>query len=173
MVATRTPARWTVVVWIAGTFAILLWPVVVLAAPAYGVGWPGVPDFILSGPLQLFGFLVALSGGLLFFAASRALGRFMTPAIRVQSGHQLVQEGPYRYLRHPVYTANLMVGSGWSLLFLSPPLAVLTVLMAGVASYRARLEEDLLRSADAFGSDYDAYISRTGRFLPRLGPRRD
>ncbi len=113
------------------------------------------------------GFLVSLAGGLLFFAAVRALGRHMTPAIQVQEGHQLVQEGPYRYIRHPVYTAIVTGATGLSLLYLSPILALITILLVGLATYRARIEEELLGSSEGFGPAYSAYVARTGRFLPR------
>jgi protein-S-isoprenylcysteine O-methyltransferase Ste14 len=172
VVAKREPARWTVAVWIVGTFVILLWPVGVLVAPAYAVAWPAVPDFPYSGAVQILGFLLSATGGTLFFSASRALGRHMTPAIQARQDHQLVEEGPYRYIRHPVYTANIVVASGLSLLFLSPPLALLTPLLAGVATYRAHLEEELLGSPEVFGTAYTTYMARTGRFLPRLRTKR-
>jgi len=92
----------------------------------------------------------------------------MTPAIQVQKDHQLLQTGPYRSIRHPVYTAIISIALGQTLFFLSPPLALVTVLLAGLAWYRARLEETLLASPAAFGKTYEVYMARTGRFLPRL-----
>jgi protein-S-isoprenylcysteine O-methyltransferase Ste14 len=168
IVASRNPARWTVAVWITGTFVFVLSPVAVVLAPGIVVGWPAVPDFQDSGLLQILGIFLWASAGLLFFSASRALGRHLTPAIQAQQGHELIQNGPYRYIRHPIYTANITLGSGLSLLFLSPPLAVLTVVMAGIASYRARLEEDLLKAPEVFGEIYEKYMGRSGRFLPKL-----
>jgi len=79
-----------------------------------------------------------------------------------------MQTGPFRYIRHPVYTAIVGAALGQTLLLLSLPLALLTLLLAGLALYRARAEEALLRSPKAFGATYDAYMARTGRFLPRL-----
>jgi len=92
----------------------------------------------------------------------------MTPAIQVQEGHQLLRTGPYRLIRHPVYTAIIAIALGQALLFLSAPAVLLALILFGLAEYRARLEEDLLRSPEAFGPTYDAYMTRTGRFLPRL-----
>lgn len=172
VVARREPGRWTEAIWIGGALAIVFWQLGVLLVPDYAYDWPVTPDFPFSSVLQVVGFSVALAGGLLFFSAARTLGRHMTPAIQVQEGHRLVQEGPYRYVRHPVYTAILTASVGLSVLYLSPVLAVLWVLLVAIASYRAHLEEDLLSSPEGFGPMYREYAARTGRFLPRLAPRR-
>jgi protein-S-isoprenylcysteine O-methyltransferase Ste14 len=172
VVARRNPGRWTEVVWVAGTLVAAFWSVGVLLDPTYAYHWPAEPDFPGSGIVQLIGFLISLAGGLLFFTAVRALGRHMTPEIRVQEDHRLVQEGPYRYIRHPAYTAIVTGAGGLSVLYLSPPLALITLLLVGMAVYRARLEEDLLSSQDAFGKTYTEYVAQTGRFLPRIRPKK-
>jgi len=171
VVAERDPGRWTEVAWLAGTFVAVLWPIGVLAVPEFAYHWPTTPDFLASWAFQLSGFAISVGAGILFFRASRALGNYMTPAIRVRQDHQLVQEGPYRYIRHPLYTAIVASAGGLSLLFLSPVLLAVTLLLAGVASHRARLEEELLGSPEAFGSAYAGYVARTGRFLPRIRSR--
>jgi protein-S-isoprenylcysteine O-methyltransferase Ste14 len=168
VVARRESARGTEAAWVGGALVASFWSVGVLLVPEYAYHWPPFPDFPYSAVVQLLGFAVSLAGGLLFFAAVRALGRHMTPAIQLQEGHQLVQEGPYRYIRHPAYTAILTGAIGVSVLYLSTVLALLTVLLVGMAVYRARLEEDLLGSTEGFGATYQAYRARTGRFLPRV-----
>lgn len=168
VVTKRHPARWTEVVWVGGALIVVLCSVGVLVDPAYAYHWPTTPEFPGSAVVQLFGFVAAIVGGLLFLASLRTLGRQMTPAIQVQEGHRLVQEGPYRYIRHPAYTAIVTGAVGLSALYLSPPLAAITVLLVGTAVYRARLEEELLGSPEAFGETYAAYVARTGRFLPRI-----
>lgn len=167
VVATRSPGRWADVAWGFGTTLSVIWPVLVLVAPEFGYHWPSTPDFPGSAVVQVLGFCIAIVGGALFFSARRALGRHMTPAIEVREDHRLVQEGPYRYIRHPAYTAIITAALGLSLLFLSPILGAVTLVLVGLASYRASLEEELLASPDAFGSAYQEYVARTGRFLPR------
>ena len=82
-----------------------------------------------------------------------------------------MEAGPYRFVRHPIYTAIVMIAAGQSLLFLSLPVALLAALLLVLAVYRARLEEALLGSSAPLGAAYAAYIARTGRFLPRLRHR--
>jgi protein-S-isoprenylcysteine O-methyltransferase Ste14 len=168
VVAKRNPQRWTEVVWASGSLVTAFWSIGVLLVPSYAYRWPATPDFLGSEIVQLIGFLTSVAGGILFFAAVRALGRHMTPEIRVEEGHRLVQEGPYRYIRHPAYTAIITAAGGLSVLYLSPLLTLVTLLLVGMAVYRAHLEEDLLGSPDGFGKTYTEYVARTGRFLPRI-----
>jgi protein-S-isoprenylcysteine O-methyltransferase Ste14 len=171
VVASRNPESLTQVAWIAGTLIVTLWPIVLFIAPGIGYHWPSFPDFADSWLVQLAGIGIGAAGGLLFVVAARALGRHMTPAIQVREGHELVQTGPYRVIRHPVYTAIMALAIGQALFYLSLPVGVIAILLVVLAGYRARLEESLLRSPEAFGGTYDAYMARTGRFLPRLLPR--
>jgi protein-S-isoprenylcysteine O-methyltransferase Ste14 len=169
VVAKREPARWTEAVWVGGSLlATILWPLGVLLAPSDAYDWPEVPSIPGTEYLQLLGFVVAFVGGALFVRSVQTLGKHMTVAIQVQEGHRLVQSGPYRYIRHPIYTAILVSGFSNALLYLSLPLALVTLLLVGIALYRVRLEEGLLGSSEGFGPEYSAYVARTGRFLPRL-----
>jgi protein-S-isoprenylcysteine O-methyltransferase Ste14 len=171
VVATRPPARGTQVVWVGGTVVALFWGIGVFIVPAYAYHWPAFPDFTGSWVVQVVGIVLTVAGGLLYSKAARALGRQMTPLIRIQKDHQLLQTGPYRYIRHPVYTAIMTIAIGQSLFFLSLPVALIALVLVGLAVYRSGLEEALLRSPVAFGAEYEAYQARTGRFLPRFASR--
>jgi protein-S-isoprenylcysteine O-methyltransferase Ste14 len=168
VVATNPPARGTQFAWVLGTLVAVFWGIGVFVVPAFAYHWPAFPDFPGSSGVQVAGMVLTITGGFLFSRAAQTLGREMTPAIQVAQDHQLVQTGPYRYVRHPIYTAVLLVATGGTLFFLSLPLGLLALLLLGLAVYRARLEETLLASPEAFGATYRSYIGRTGRFLPRL-----
>ncbi|MGA8303818.1 MAG: isoprenylcysteine carboxylmethyltransferase family protein [Thermoplasmata archaeon] len=168
VVAAGAPAKGTQFLWIAGTLVSVLWGVGVFVAPEYAYHWPAFADFPGSWAVQVLGVALSVSGGFLFSRAAQTLGKQLTPAIQLRKDHQLIQTGPYRYIRHPVYTAIILVALGGALFFLSLPLGILTILLLGLAFYRARLEEALLAAPEAFGATYREYIARTGRFLPRL-----
>ncbi len=169
---TNAPAKGTQVVWILGTLVAVFWGVGVILLPTYAYHWPALPDFPGSSTFQILGIALSVTGGFLYSRAAQTLGRQMTPAIQVRQDHQLIRTGPYRYIRHPVYTAIILTATGGTLFFLSAPLALLTLVLLGLAVYRARLEETLLASPEAFGATYREYMARTGRFLPRLGSAR-
>lgn len=168
VVATNPPARGTQILWVGGALVATFWGLGAFAAPAYAYHWPAVPDFAGSWIIQIVGVVLSVTGGLLFWRSARTLGRHMTPFIQVREDHELVQTGPYRYIRHPVYTAILLTAAGQTLFFLSLPLASLTLFLVAMAVYRVRLEESLLSSPGGFGAAYQEYMHRTGRFLPRL-----
>ncbi len=171
VVARREPARGTEALWLTGTLVVQVWSLGVLVRPGTFYAWPGVADFPDSSGLQVLGLALWGAGGFLALGAARALGRFMTAALQVREDHRLVQEGPYRWIRHPTYTANMTMALGLTLLFLSPFLVALAAILIALAAYRARLEEGLLRSPEGFGPAYESYMDRTGRFLPRFRSR--
>ena len=171
VVAKGNPLPGTQVVWLAGVLLSVVWPFGVFFAPNYAYHWPAFPDLADSWVVQIVGVALSIASGVLFSAAARTLGRQMTPVIQVRKNHELIQVGPFRYIRHPVYTAIVMLAVGQSLFYLSLPVGLLALLLAGLATYRARLEENLLKSPNAFGAAYVEYMNRTGRFLPRLRSR--
>ncbi len=100
-------------------------------------------------------------------AAVRTLGKQWALAARLVAGHELVREGPYRFVRNPIYFGMLgmLVATGVAM---SRPWA----LAAGVASFlagtriRVAHEEKLLRSA--FPDEFDAYARKVRAMLPGL-----
>jgi len=168
VVASRHPIRGSEAAWLATTLAAQAWTAGVLALPGWFYAWPGIADFSEATALQVLGLALWLLGMGLAGWATRVLGRAMTVSIQVTEGQRLVQEGPYAWVRHPIYSANVTAALGLSLLFLSPPLLALVLVLAGLAWYRGQLEDEFLRSPQAFGDRYEAYSARTGRFLPRF-----
>jgi protein-S-isoprenylcysteine O-methyltransferase Ste14 len=82
--------------------------------------------------------------------------------------HQLVSEGPYRYVRHPIYTALIAIAVGTTLVFRSYLLMGVAAVSIPTHLWWAAAEEKLLSSPDGLGHAYRTYASRTGRFLPRV-----
>jgi protein-S-isoprenylcysteine O-methyltransferase Ste14 len=98
--------------------------------------------------------------------ARRHLGRNWAAEVRIGEGHELVRSGPYRRLRHPIYTAMLGMFVG-SAIASSQYHALLGVALLFVAYIRkTRLEEDIL--AQTFPADYASYRRGTWRLVPPL-----
>jgi protein-S-isoprenylcysteine O-methyltransferase Ste14 len=84
-----------------------------------------------------------------------------------KEGHKLVQSGPYRLVRHPIYTAYLLLYLGGGLAAANWVLTLLpAACFAVTVSLRMPQEERIL--TDLFGERYTAYMQRTGRLLPRI-----
>jgi protein-S-isoprenylcysteine O-methyltransferase Ste14 len=101
----------------------------------------------VSAGLQVFGALLLLASFYLFFLVYRE-NTFLSPLVRVQAerGQTVISTGPYRYVRHPMYAAALLLMLGTPLL-LGSWYGVLggLLLMLGIAR-RAVLEERTLRA---------------------------
>lgn len=94
------------------------------------------------------------------------LGRHWSAGLEIQRDHRLITSGPYRRVRHPMYTAIIMFGVGCSL----ESANMLLLIFFGVASLflvlRTPVEEKMLLRE--FGDEYRDYMRRTGRFLPKI-----
>lgn len=68
-------------------------------------------------PSFLIGWLLLAAGGVLRYTCYRRLGRHFTFQLSVRTNHELITNGPYAVVRHPAYTATLMVVSGLLMCF--------------------------------------------------------
>ncbi|ODT71268.1 MAG: S-isoprenylcysteine methyltransferase [Pelagibacterium sp. SCN 63-23] len=118
---------------------------------------------------QLAGLAIQVFSVLIFYAAimasRQARLRFVfDPA----HPHSLVDQGPYRLVRHPFYVSYSIFWFGWAVAtwsWLAIP-SVLVLIWLYISA--ARMEETSF-DASPLSSEYAAYKARTGFFLPRLG----
>lgn len=121
----------------------------------------------LTAPARLDSWLgAALAGGglVLALASWRALGRSLTPFPAPAQGGRLVETGPYRFLRHPIYTGVVMVLVGTGGAFRSGPGMVVGMSLLVFFAAKSRYEEGRLRLV------YPGYESYQKRVRYRLIP---
>ncbi len=92
------------------------------------------------------------------------LGKQFSAYVTLQEGHELVQTGIYRVIRHPLYLSLLLLGPGFALVFRSLLVLPILVITAAFISTRIYQEERLLRKE--FGSAFDEYRNRTWMLIP-------
>ena len=109
--------------------------------------------------------LVVLASLILVTAAVRTLGKQWSLQARVLEHHELIRRGPYRIVRHPIYTGifGMLVVSGlahghWL------GLVVASIVYFFGTMMRIRSEEKLLR--EQFGSQYEAYARQVPALIP-------
>jgi protein-S-isoprenylcysteine O-methyltransferase Ste14 len=115
--------------------------------------------------LALIGITLIIIGIIIRFIAIKQLGRFFTVDVTIRDNHQLIQNGFYKYLRHPSYTGSLLsfLGFGLSLNnWFSLAIIFLPILLAFI--YRINIEENVM--SEQFGKQYQDYISKTKRIIP-------
>jgi protein-S-isoprenylcysteine O-methyltransferase Ste14 len=132
------------------------------------MAWSTVP---LPNPLRWAGLAVAglLVPPFVHWAQSN-LGDNVTTTVITKEGHQLVTEGPYRCIRHPLYTSGFIFFLAMSLAMGSWLLLLAISIVAISLLKRTPKEEAQL--IERFGDQYREYIKRTGRFIPRFGENR-
>ncbi len=121
----------------------------------------------LSGPWWPPGVMprVWVAGGIALGVWSLAtLGlRHLRATPEPAAGARLIVRGPYRWIRHPMYSATLLVAAGWLIGHVSWSRGVMVLGLLVVLLVKLRYEERLL--ARHF-SDYPAYAARTKRLVP-------
>jgi protein-S-isoprenylcysteine O-methyltransferase Ste14 len=137
---------------------------VILALVLAGV-WQtaAIPSF--RPQVTIAGIVIIVLGAALRWWAIFTLGRYFTFEVAVRSTQLVVQSGPYRFLRHPSYTAILimLLGAGIVLLNWASLVVLLVTGLLGLG-YRVRVEEQALVAA--LGQTYMDYMRHTKRFIP-------
>lgn len=113
----------------------------------------------------LAGVLLVVLGSVIRVVSIRALGRFFTTRVRLHEGQKLIQEGFYKYVRHPAYTGLLLGTLGCMSIFASAiGYGAFVFLVIPAMLYRIRVEE--LALTEQFGDEYVEYCSKTKRLIP-------
>lgn len=152
------------------TQATLYWAPLALAFLLLGPGeWFGrswlhesiVPHTL---PVLTVASVLVISGVSLACWSRHLLGRNWSSVVQIKQEHQLIEDGPYRHVRHPIYTGLLLAFVG-SALRVGDVRGIFAVLLVFFSFWRKfRMEERLLEIA--FGETYRRYCSRTAALIP-------
>jgi len=129
-----------------------------------------VEYFLIKRPinytLSAIGLVLYIFSLVLRNVAIRTLGRYFSLHIEIRQKHELIQEGVYHYVRHPIYSAVVLE-------LISVPLvanayvtlAVALLVYMPMLAWRLRREEEAM--VEKFGGQYQQYQERTGALWPR------
>jgi protein-S-isoprenylcysteine O-methyltransferase Ste14 len=122
--------------------------------------------FCIPVAVRWTGAILMLAGNILFLLSHIYLGKQWSAELEIQPGHQLIVNGIYHWIRHPMYTGFLIFGLG--LLLLSANLLGCAYLpsVAIMIYFRLPSEEALL--IDEFGEKYLEYHKTTSALIPGL-----
>lgn len=124
-------------------------------------------SFSLPARVRWLGAGLIFAGNLLFIWSHRALGRNWTPFLEIRKGHTLVTNGPYRFVRHPMYVAISLIGIGVSLLSANWTVA-LSYMLPMTNMYLFRISDEEKMMTEQFGDEYRKYMQNTGQMIPKL-----
>lgn len=129
-------------------------------------GWLRDRFLPVGPPGEWFGVLLTAAGIGVAFWARWHLGPNWSGAVTLKEGHELIRTGPYRSIRHPIYTGILLALLGTAISF-GEVRALLAVAIVWLSFYiKARREESFL--SQEFGSGFAEHKQHTGMFLPRF-----
>jgi protein-S-isoprenylcysteine O-methyltransferase Ste14 len=117
-------------------------------------------------PIQAWlGVALAAAALGLFQFTHQALGRNWSISLEVRENHQLVTDGVYRYVRHPMYAAFWLWAAAQALL-LPNWIAGLAGIIGFGTLYCLRVGNEERLMIETFGGAYSAYMARTARLIP-------
>jgi protein-S-isoprenylcysteine O-methyltransferase Ste14 len=121
----------------------------------------------LQWGLAVLAVVIAVGSVLLVNVAARRLGKQWALTARLVEGHTLIQDGPYRFVRNPIYTGmfGMLLATGLAAAQWIPLLVAIVLFIAGT-SIRVRSEERLLRQA--FGSEFEEYTRKVPALIPGI-----
>ena len=127
-----------------------------------------LPSLALAGGRWVWavvGLPVAWAGIALRVNAVTTLGSMFNPLVAIHEGHVLVEEGPYRFVRHPSYAGVLLLSLGIGVAFanLASLVAIVGLRLAGYVR-RINVEETAL--AEGLGEAYARYAQSRARLVP-------
>ena len=115
------------------------------------------------------GVLLAVAGLSFRIWSIRTLGKCFTATVKINSDHELIETGPYRFVRHPSYLGATVAVTALPIVYGAWWVVPFTLIALFVAySYRVRIEDSALRGR--FGEAYEKYVQRTGAIFPRIFP---
>jgi protein-S-isoprenylcysteine O-methyltransferase Ste14 len=140
--------------------------IIVLDNPRAGFGWLGT-YFVPHTPEVRWAGVAVMVAGLAFAVWARVhLGSNWSGVVTLKVGHELIRSGPYRNIRHPIYT-GILIGFVGNAIVNGQVRALIAVAIIWASFYiKARREEALL--AQEFGPKFDEHTRLTGMFLPKI-----
>ena len=146
---------------------LILWlsPFVYLINPQW-MAWAkiGLPEWV-----RFLGIGVAIVNDVLLYWLFSSIGSGISPTSATRKEHTLSTSGPYRWVRHPLYTVGAILFISFGMMADNWFIAALGILAFIAMAKRTPQEEANL--IEKFGDEYREYMKHTGRFFPKLGSR--
>jgi protein-S-isoprenylcysteine O-methyltransferase Ste14 len=112
------------------------------------------------------GLLLTVSGLLVVLWARVILGSNWSGSVTLKEDHELVEKGPYAYVRHPIYSGSLLMFLGTAIIignlggFIGFPVFFISCWI--------KMKQEEILMIEHFGEEYPEYMTRTKALIPYL-----
>lgn len=117
----------------------------------------------VNTPVSAIGIFLSLGGIALLVWARQVLGRNWSQTVSAKVDQELVTNGPYRYIRHPMYSGGLIAAIG-SMLAIGGPFVFLVILLGSIFIWRVGAEDRLMERQ--FPVEFPKYKRKTKKLIP-------
>lgn len=157
--------------WTRYLLLLFWWPLLILPILEYSLvselslfsEYGFYPNYSLV--VAVAGLALTLSGTGLRAWGLWSLGKYFSAHIEIRDGHELVETGPYRFIRHPAYAGNILQAVGIPLILNAYFSLSISAVLIFMFLYRLKLEEEvLIREVKG----YEDYLKRTYRLIPKV-----
>ncbi|MAA79361.1 MAG: hypothetical protein CL916_08880 [Deltaproteobacteria bacterium] len=149
-----------------GTAAQIVWSIqfsqIAAVLESVTIRYPEAFDWNLINSVALICMIIGL---LIRTAAVIHLGKAFTWHIAPEEANTLITNGIYRFCRHPSYLGAFFLYMG-AILFLHAYYAAICALVLFMIAFSRRIKWEEIALKEYFGTEYDEYASRVGRFSP-------
>ena len=129
--------------------------------------WLEFAEYQLPSWLGWIGALILAFAILLLWRSHADLGRNWSQSLELRKGHELIDHGVYKYIRHPMYAAIWLYCIA-QILLLHNVIAGWSALVSFGLLYFLRVPREENMMLDQFGEEYQAYMRKTGRVIPPI-----
>lgn len=137
-----------------------------IAIVMYVLGIGDIFKMNIPNVIRIFGIVLGILSLGLLIHVQMCLGRFWSTSLKIVENHELIQDGIYKYIRHPMYLVLINMMIAYTLIT-SYWLVAIPSLVAVVNIYtRIDREEDML--IKQFGDNYIEYRKTTNKILPKI-----
>jgi protein-S-isoprenylcysteine O-methyltransferase Ste14 len=129
--------------------------------------WFDFANFALPVWLRWIGAALFLFAAYMLWQTHQAMGRNWTPTLGIRDDHQLVKDGIFRFVRHPMYASHLL----WAIaqpLILANWLVGFPFLLTQAGQYLIRIKAEEEMMLEHFGDEYRSYMETTGGLFPKI-----
>ena len=141
---------------------VIVTPLIYIFTP-----WLDFADYQLPYWLGWSGAIILALAMLLLWHAHADLGRNWSQSLELRKGHQLIDDGVYKYIRHPMYAA-IWLYSIAQILLLQNFIAGWSAVVTFSLLYFLRVPREEQMMIDKFREEYQVYIRKTGRIIPPI-----